>query len=161
MRRHPLAALALGLVLAAPLRLPAQPQPPSPSTSRPQLQGLAPELRELVIVWLHRDCGAAEKTVLADRLVAVGSRLEPVFWEAYRLGPPAGELESDRGAIAARYRERQAWLEDSGARLMGPEETRRLLAVSPEQYVRRELNQAVQAYRSAALAGLGLVGTQK
>jgi hypothetical protein len=159
MRRHPIAAFALGFVLTALLPLPAQTQQP-PAASRPQLEALPRELRELVITWLHRDCGAAEKTALADRLVAVGSRLEPAFWEAYRLGPPAAELERDRGAIAARYRERQAWLRDSGTQLMSEEETRRLLAVAPEQYTRRELDQIIQAYRTAALAGLGLVGTK-
>jgi hypothetical protein len=129
-------------------------------TARPQLQALPLEVRELVLTWLWRDCGASQQRTLEERLAAIGSRLEPVFWEAYRLGPPPEALEGDRAAFAERYGERQKWLRQSGEELFGKEEVERLLKVTRSQYVQRELDNAITGYRTAAVAGLGLVGTQ-
>jgi hypothetical protein len=135
-------------------------QPALAQELRPQLNALSPEVRGLVVTWLWRDCGAGTEDRLADGIRAIGPRLEPVFWEAYRLGPPASEMNRDRAAMAKRYAERQTWLRQSGEALFGREETERLLAVSEADYVAREAGNAEIGYKTAAILGLSLVGTR-
>lgn len=126
---------------------------------RPLLSALAPDIRALVLTWLNTDCGAGQSPALDSRLVALGPRLEAVFWEAYRLGPPSDEMERDRAAISQRYEQRQRQLRESGEKLFGADETKRLLAVSQAEYTKKELDQAIIGYKTAAIAGLGFVGT--
>jgi hypothetical protein len=126
---------------------------------RPLLSGLSPDIRALVLIWLNTDCGVGKSPVLDSRLVALGPRLEAVFWEAYRLGPPSDEMERDRAAIAQRYEQRQRELRESGEKLFGAEEAKRLLAVSQADYIKRELDLALIGYKTAAIVGLGFVGT--
>lgn len=126
---------------------------------RPLLAALSPDLRTLVLAWLNTDCGAGKSPTPDSQLVNLGARLEPVFWEAYRLGPPSDEMERDRAAISRQYEQRQRQLRESGEKLFGPEETRRLLAVSQADYTKRELDKAIVGYKTAAIVGLGFVGT--
>lgn len=149
MSLFPLVILIVGTTIAAPMA----------QAERPLLAALSPEVRELVSIWLHTDCGAGQAPVPDARLVALGSRLEPVFWEAYRLGPPSDEIERDRAAISRRYEQRQRQLRESGEKLFGPDETKRLLAISEAEYTKRELERAIVGYKTAAIVGLGLVGT--
>lgn len=128
--------------------------------ARPAFASLAKDAQMLVLSWLNRDCGADDKLVLEDRLKAIGAKLEPVFWEAYRLGPTASSLELDRANIQKRYKERQAWLAQDGRQLFGAQETERLMKVSVEQYTRKETANIVVGYKTTAILGLGLVGTQ-
>ena len=44
---------------------------------------------------------------------------------------------------------------------MGKEETARQLAISERQYADREITQYAERYKTTALAGLGLIGTQQ
>lgn len=136
-------------------------QAPPSATGAQAFDALSAATRTLVIRWLNRDCGAAEQRRLEAQLGALGPQLEPVFLEAYRLGPPRGQIERDRTAFARRYDERQAELRRSGAKLFGAQETERLLAVTRDEYVRQELDRATIGYKTAAVAGLGLVGTER
>ena len=130
------------------------------SETRPVLAGLPKNAQVLVLDWLNRDCGAEEKTVLERRLQAIGADLEPVFWEAYRLGPPLASLERDRTAIGRRYETRQAWLAENGRELFGTQDTSRLLETAKERYVAKEMENLTVGYKTAAILGLGLVGTR-
>ena len=87
--------------------------------------------------------------------------VEPVFWEAFRLGPTEQEVNTLSAAVAKRYAERQSWLRQFGDAQMGMEETVRQLAISERQYADREITQFTERYKTAALAGLGLIGTQQ
>jgi hypothetical protein len=149
MARFPLPVLLAGSIVAG---VAAQ-------ADRPLLGGLSPDVRALVITWLNTDCGTGQSPEMDARLVALGPRLEAVFWEAYRLGPPSAEIERDRAAISGRYEQRQRQLRESGEKLFGPEEAKRLLSVSQADYMKRELDQAIIGYKTAAIAGLGFVGT--
>jgi hypothetical protein len=134
---------------------------PAQSTqARPAFASLSKDAQMLVLSWLNRDCGADDKLVLEDRLKAIDAKLEPVFWEAYRLGPSASSLELDRAHIQKRYKERQAWLAEQGRQLFGKQETERLMTVSLEQYTQKETANIVVGYKTTAILGLGLVGTQ-
>jgi hypothetical protein len=126
--------------------------------SRPALEALPEEVQQFVLTWLTRDCSSADKLVLEGQLQAVGAPLEPVFWEAYRLGPPTTDLERDTAAIRRRYEVRQKWLAgNQGADLLGAEEVERLRGQDGEDYTTRELERITVGYRTAAILGLALV----
>ena len=122
---------------------------------------LRPEAQVLVQTWLNKNCGAAEQRVFEHQLFEVGSVVEPVFWEAFRLGPTEQELNTLSAAVAKRYDERQSWLRQFGDAQMGKEETARQLAIPDRQYADREITQYTERYKTTALAGLGLIGTQQ
>ena len=122
---------------------------------------LRPETQVLVQTWLNKNCGAAEQRVLENQLIAIGSVVEPVFWEAFRLGPTEQELKTLSAAVAKRYAERQSWLRQFGDAQMGKEETARQLAIPDRQYADREITQYTERYKTTALAGLGLIGTRQ
>ncbi len=159
-KRHDVRVVTASLVVAVVLITMAGFAPAQAPEARPALASLAEDAQRLVLGWLNRDCGADDKRVLEEQLEAIGARLEPVFWEAYRLGPSAENLESDRENFRQRYQERQAWLADEGRRLFGDQEADRLMKVPVEQYAQRETENMVAGYKTAAVLGLGLAGTQ-
>ncbi|HMS85545.1 MAG TPA: hypothetical protein PKD12_18035 [Nitrospira sp.] len=130
------------------------------SLERQAFATLKPEAQKLVLTWLNTNCGAAEQMAFERKITTFGSVLELAFWEAFRLGPTEQEMNTVSAAVARRYDERQTWLRQLGDLQMGKAETARQLAISGKQYAERELLQYVERYKSAALAGLGLVGTQ-
>lgn len=130
-------------------------------SERPAFAKLRPEAQVLVQTWLNKNCGAAEQRAFEHKLIEVGSVVEPVFWEAFRLGPTEQELKTLSAAVAKRYDERQSWLRQFADAQMGKEETARQLAIPERQYGDREITQYTERYKTAALAGLGLIGTQQ
>ena len=153
-----LAASGVGL-LAALLAGGAEAQPNGESRWV-ELAKLDVKTRDLVINWLEKDCEAAEKRRLIDQLTALGVRLEPVFREAYRLGPPPERVKKDRAVAIAAFEQRQAWLRENGEQMMG-DEARTLLATTPDAYADRQLANAAIGWRERALMGLGLIGGDK
>ena len=152
--------VAISAIVTVALFVIASFTPAQTPEARPAFASLSKDAQMLVLSWLNRDCGADDKLVLEDRLKAIGAKLEPVFWEAYRLGPSASSLELDRANIQKRYKERQAWLAEEGRQLFGEQETERLMKVSVEQYTLKETANNVVGYKTAAIVGLGVVGTQ-
>jgi hypothetical protein len=129
------------------------------SSERPAFSKLGPEAQLLVQTWLNKNCGAAEQRGFENRLIALGVVLEPVFWEAFRLGPTAQELKDVGAVVSKRYGDRQGWLRQFGDAQMGKEETARQRALPETQYADREMTQYTERYKTAAVAGLGLIGT--
>lgn len=130
-------------------------------SERPAFSKLMPEVQTLVQTWLNKNCGAAEQREFERKLIKIGVVLEPVFWEAYRLGPTEQELKAISAPVAKRYEDRQNWLRQFGDAQMGKEETARQLAIPEKKYTDREVTQYTERYKTAALAGLGLIGTQQ
>jgi hypothetical protein len=130
-------------------------------STRPAFSKLRPEVQTLVRTWLNKNCGAAEQRAFEKKLIEIGVILEPVFWEAYRLGPNEQELKDISTPVAKRYEDRQNWLRQFGDAQMGKEETARQLAIPEKQYTDREITQYTERYKTAALAGLSLIGTQQ
>jgi hypothetical protein len=130
-----------------------------PAADRQELAKLPEDARSTIATWLHQDCGVDELQGLQNRLQRLGLPLEPVFWEAYRLGPTEEERRIFREQSRQRYQERQSHLKTFGERLFGKEETAQLVNAPEEQYVQRRLDDYVNRYKTAALAGLGIVGT--
>jgi hypothetical protein len=129
-------------------------------SDRMELLKLPVDAQSVVTTWLHQDCGVDELHGLQDRLQQLSLPLEPVFWEAYRLGPTEVERKTFLEETRHRYQERQSHLEKFGERLFGSEDATQLQNTSEEQYVQRRVDDYVNRYRTAALAGLGVVGTK-
>src|SRR5688500_18915661 len=108
-----LAASGVGLLAALFAGRGAEAQPTN-ENRWVELAKLDVKVRGLVVNWLEKDCEAAEKRRLIDQLVAQGVRLEPVFREAYRLGPPPERIKQDRAVAMAAFEQRQAWLRENG-----------------------------------------------
>ncbi|MFN0103604.1 MAG: hypothetical protein ACKV2U_16125 [Bryobacteraceae bacterium] len=121
---------------------------------RPELKRLPRELQILVLAWLDGNCGAGVPPDTERQLTAVGARVEPAFWEAYRLGPIRIPVEDYR----KRYADRQKWLRQFGNEQMGRAEAERALSVSEQQYIARETQRYREGYQSAGISGLGLTG---
>lgn len=155
-----LAASGVGLLAALFAGRGAEAQPTPAENRWVELAKLDAKARALVVNWLQKDCEAEEKRRLIDQLVAQGVRLEPAFREAYRLGPPPERVKQDRAAARAAFEQRQAWLREYGEQMMG-DEARALLAVTPEAYANRQLENVTVGWRERALMGLGLVGDDK
>ena len=126
---------------------------------RPALAQIPFEAQQTLVLLLQQNCEAQEADRFRDSLKALHVQLEPILWEAYRLGPTAEVVRANRVQMTERYQERQAWLETEGARLFGEEEAARFGRVGPEEYVERELESAAINWRTNAVKGLGVVGT--
>ena len=122
-------------------------------------QSLGPDTRELVDNWLRQNCGMVEAQRLATRLAAVGSTLEPVFWQAYVDGPPTSLKDEVHPQIVRRYALRQTWLKRSADRVADEQTRQRLSAIGEAEYVNAELERLAIGYRTAAIKALGIVGT--
>jgi hypothetical protein len=128
------------------------------ASDRRELMKLPTDAQSMVATWLNQDCGIDEIRGLQDRLLQLGLPLEPVFWEAYRLGPTEVERKAFLEQTRQRYQERQRHLRTFGERLFGKEEAIQLENMPEEQYIGRRVGDYVNRYRTAALAGLGAVG---
>jgi hypothetical protein len=120
---------------------------------------LAPDQQVTVQTWLNKNCGAAEQKKFEIKLSQLGSVLEPVFWEAFHLGPTEQDLKIVSASAIKRYQDRNQWLRQFGDIQMGKEETQRQLAITEKQYVESEINQYTERYKTAALSGVGLIGS--
>jgi hypothetical protein len=118
------------------------------------------DAQSVVSTWLNQDCGVEELRGLLDRLQQIGLILEPVFWEAYRLGPTEVERKDFLEQARQGYQDRQTHLKEFGERLFSKEEVAELLGITQEQYVQRRGGDYVNRYKTAALAGLGAVATK-
>ena len=127
---------------------------------RVELMKLNSQARQFVSTWLNQNCGAEEQQRIEGRIKGLGPVLEPVFWEAYRLGPPEDTIKELQAHFRKQYGERQDHLKEFGDRLFEKEQIRNLLNITEEEYVQRETQQYLARYRTAALSGLGMVGTQ-
>lgn len=129
-------------------------------SDRPELLKLPADAQVLVATWLNTDCGVGALQGLQNRMQQLGLTLEPVLWEAYQRGPTEAERTIFLKQTRQRYQERQSYLKAFGTRLLGTEEATKLQNTPEEQYIQRRVADYVNRYRTAALAGLGVVGTK-
>lgn len=125
---------------------------------RREFMKLHPDVQMLVTTWFNQDCSVKERQEITTHLRGLGAVLEPVFWEAYRLGPPEAEVRELQAQFRTRYVDRQRYLEEVGERLFDKEQLQELLKTTEHQYVQRETGQYFSRYKAAALAGIGVVG---
>lgn len=110
--------------------------------------------------WMNTTCTAGEKGELQKRLRRYGSRLEPRLEEAFLRGP--SEIEKARWQqTAKRDWQRMAAAIDAGKTYgLNPQEILRLRSQGEESFVKTTLEDYTEGYRSAAIAGLGIISTE-
>jgi hypothetical protein len=147
-----------GVSIVASVLLIAGPVLAQTAQERREFMNLQPDVQMLVTTWFNQDCSVKEQQEITTRLRGLGARLEPVFWEAYRLGPAEAEVRELQALFRTRYVDRQHYLEEVGERLFDKEQLLELLKTTEQQYVQRETGQYVSRYKAAAIAGVGVVG---
>jgi len=127
------------------------PQPPRARavTTKPSL---------IALHWLWLDCGQGDEKELRLQVGRAAKALEPVFVAAYRDGPPADEVEQIQGALRVRFSARKATITTGVGLSKGDLE--RALRLDQKEFVARGVADATASYRSQALLGLGLVGSE-
>ncbi|MBH0200275.1 MAG: hypothetical protein HP497_12785 [Nitrospira sp.] len=147
-----------GISIVACALLIAGPVLAQTAQERREFMKLRPDVQMLVTIWLNQSCSVKEQQKIATQLGELGVVLEPVFWEAYRLGPAETEVRELQVEFRMRYVDRQRYLQEVGERLFDKEQLQELLKTTEQQYVQRETGQYFSRYKAAALAGIGVVG---
>ena len=124
----------------------------------PIFNKLKPEEQVIVLTWLNNTCNVGEEHILKNKIIALSSYLDPVFWEAYQLGPTEQDIKKLRTTAISNYMERNEWLQIFGDEQMGKEETKRQLAITEDQYVGRVIDDYTIGYKTSAISGVGLIG---
>jgi hypothetical protein len=115
----------------------------------------------IALSWLNNSCGVGEQKGFEKKINAKGNAFVPVFWEAYQQGPTEQEKQIIRDTAKSNYMERMKWLREFGNLQLGEEETNKQLAVTEKQYVELILNKHTNGYKTAAVSGVGLIGTDQ
>ena len=110
--------------------------------------------------WLTRNCAVGERGVLERELRNYSSRLEPRLEKAFLEGPPPG-LVNQWMSVAQREKDEVVAAIGAGKSYgLGPEEVSRLKTQSTEKASVTDVEDLVQGYRSAAIAGLIVINTE-
>jgi hypothetical protein len=113
----------------------------------------------LAQLWLRTNCLAPEAQPLLDRLLARRAAMLQAFTRALTEGPTADEVASVRAAAAARWRAQREFADRPEVRDSVPaEQLASLRNQSEEAFVRSEVDNFVNGYKSNAMAGLAVVG---
>jgi hypothetical protein len=111
--------------------------------------------------WMSRNCAVGEGGVLERELQRNASRLEPRLEQAFLEGPPPA-LRAQQLQIAQRERDEVVAAIDAGkTHGLNQDEISRLRTSSARRASDPDLDDYVEGYRSAALAGLGVIGTAR
>lgn len=111
--------------------------------------------------WMNRSCTVSERGDVENKLRRYASQLQPRLEEAFLKGPPP-EARSQWLGVAERERKEVLEAIDAGkAYGLSREEIARLRARSVKPAAQEGLDEFVEGYRSAALAGLGVLGTPR
>ena len=121
--------------------------------------GLSAADYALASEWLRSTCLAPDSGDLIGRLRARAATLQPAFFAAVAEGPTEAEIAEVREGAAAIWRRQRQALDDPQLRDALPRE--RIEAFrgrSEEDFVRTEVANFVNGYRSNAMAGIAVVG---
>lgn len=109
--------------------------------------------------WMSRNCAVGERGVLELQLRRYSSRLEPRLEQAFLQGPPPA-AKAQWLRVAQREREEVVAAINAGkTHGLSPDEISRLKARNMEGVSERDLDDLVESYRSAAMAGLVVIDT--
>lgn len=113
----------------------------------------------LALTWLQTNCLAPEANALLARLRDRRDAMQRAFTAAAEEGPTHAEVALAREGAIAQYRRQREVAQDPLVRESVPAETlRSLLAVPEAEFVRTEVENYVNGYRSNAMSGLAVVG---
>jgi hypothetical protein len=117
--------------------------------------------RVLVRTWLLTDCGLGDSK-LEQQILSRGTVLEPLFLEALDKGPPPDELQSVEKVARERFDKMRRSLDDPNRRLeMRDADREAMRQTTLESFVSAERDNLVLRWRTQAVNGLALVGTDK
>lgn len=154
---QPILVLALLLNAAGCERTPKL---PPPDKTRPAFTSLPLKYQTLFTTWLNQDCQVDAGEIASD-LAAAGPILEQAFWEAFNLGPTEEARAELQHSLGERYALRLRWLMQNGSEAVEAPVRTQLLAESEEQFRATEMAKLNNRWKDAAVAGLGLVCTDR
>jgi len=132
---------------------------PETTLAQEQNRFLAIPVAELARTWLLRNCGIAEEPLLEAAVIRRAEELTPVFTRAWENGPPEALLAEARDSALKRFERNRAALEGEGLGL-SVDDARRARARTADDFVGRALESLEIGYRSQALRGLYLGGSE-
>lgn len=134
------AVVSGGCVRAA--RRPVFPAPPTPA--------------QVYETWLAKNCNVGDDKDLERYLRLYSSQVTPRLIQAFVEGPP----QDARVGVQSRAESQLLEIQRSTDPLhVPPEEAARLKSLSPKDFAQAALDDYVRAYKSSALAGLGITRT--
>lgn len=122
----------------------------------PKLNSLTLDQQRQLLSLLGSDCVVSQGSS-ALGVLELGTRLDPVLWEAYIQGPPSEFLLLKRGQLFKDYKELQRTIASQGAVFCDQALLEKLRSVTEEQYIEQGMKKVTLSYRSAALVNLGFV----
>lgn len=130
--------------------------------TRPAIpQSTTEQARPAVERWLLGNCSVEEADSLEKQLRAFDTQLEPAFLEAFEKGPNTSLISEVEQAAAKRFDQRQALLKSGSVAGLSKEDIDAARSVSREQFIAQAKQDFVTRYKSQALLGLGIVGSDK
>lgn len=111
--------------------------------------------------WMNRSCAVGERGELERELRRHGPRLEHRLEEAFLRGPSEAEKTQWRQVARREWEEMAAAIDAGKTHGLTRQEISRLRAADPEGFSEAALDDYIEGYRSAALAALGIIGTER
>jgi hypothetical protein len=127
---------------------------------RPAFASLPEKYQSLLTTWLDQDCRVDSGQIERD-MASIGPILEGPLWEAFELGPTEQDRADLQNSLGERYALRLRWLMQNGQDAVESRLSTQLLAESEEQFRATETEKLLNRWSDAAVAGLGLVCTDR
>jgi hypothetical protein len=110
---------------------------------------------------MNRSCAVGERGELERELRRYGSRLEARLEEAFLRGPSEAEKTQWQQVAKREWGEMVAAIDSRRTHGLTSAEISRLQAARLEGFSKGALDDYTEGYRSAALAALGIIGTER
>jgi len=133
---------------------------PTADKQRPAFRSLPVKYQTLLTTWISQDCRVDSGEIERD-MASAGPILEEPLWEAFNLGPTEEDRADLQHSLRERYALRLRWLMQNGSEAVKSPVGTQLLAEPEEQFRATEMAKLNNRWKDAALAGLGLVCTDR
>jgi hypothetical protein len=122
---------------------------------------ISPEARSVLTQWLAQDCDSGERGRLKEELRKFGTVLEEPLISAFEKGPPPAELARAENTARQQFDYTRRAIEAGRLHGLSPELIATIRSEPIAERLKRVRENAVDGYRSAALAGLAAIGGRK
>ena len=110
--------------------------------------------------WISNDCEVGEEGELAKLIKDQGSRLQPLFIEAFEKGPDAESLEVQSAYYKRMYKARERITQKDRPEVYNSEWKGAASKESEAAYVEKRIGHFITGYKANAISGLGLVADE-
>lgn len=130
--------------------------------AQPREVPLAPDASGVVDRWLRGSCLGEEAPARTEELRRYATAIAPALRRALQQGPPAADIAAVREAAARRYAERGKF-DWSGLEVTGVtrDALARMAREPVEAFVADQVRRFGNGWKSNAIAGLAIVGTEQ